>query len=127
MMPYLLVGIGGFLGSVARYQMSLWVLQLSGPTRFPLGTLAVNLIGCLVIGLLAGLAERHALFSQEAKLLLFTGLIGGFTTFSAFGLETVNLLRRGEWLIATSYVTASLLLGLTAVWLGLRIIQWLPR
>ncbi|RMX05754.1 fluoride efflux transporter CrcB [Corticibacter populi] len=122
----LLVGIGGFLGSVARYKLGSWLL-LSADARFPLGTFVINVTGCLVIGVLAGLAERHAAFTPEAKLFLFTGLLGGFTTFSAFGLETVLLLRRGEPLVATAYVGLSVLLGVAAVWLGIKTIEWLPR
>lgn len=118
----LLVGLGGFIGSVARYKIGVWTLDLAAEKGFPIGTFIVNLLGCLIIGLLAGVAEKHDLFSQEVKLLLFTGLIGGFTTFSAFGLETVSLLSRGEVLVAIIYVSASVLLGVAAVWFGIRVI-----
>jgi fluoride exporter len=114
----LLVALGGALGSVARYKISGWVLHHTIDWRFPAGTFAVNVTGCLVAGILAGFAERQELFSPEARLLLFTGVLGGFTTFSAFGLETMYLLRRGEVLIAGSNIVLSILAGLLALWLG---------
>lgn len=116
----LLVGLGGFIGSVARWKLGGWLLHLTVQEKFPYPTFAVNVIGCLVIGLLAGLAERHDMFGQGTRLFLFTGLLGGFTTFSAFGLETLFLLRRGDPWIAALYVVASVLAGLAAVWLGMR-------
>jgi CrcB protein len=123
----LLVGFGGFIGSIARYKLGGLVLHLTMQEKFPFGTFAVNIAGCLVVGLLAGLTEKYELFGPEARLFLFTGLIGGFTTFSAFGLETVFLLRRGEPLIAATYIGASVLLGVAAIWLGIRVISLLPR
>ena len=118
----LLVGLGGFIGSVARYKLGGWVLHLTVQEKFPFGTFAVNVAGCLVAGLLAGLVEKHELFSAETRLFLFTGLLGGFTTFSAFGLETMFLLRRGEPWVAAIYAGASVLLGVVAVWLGFKIV-----
>ncbi|TYT26687.1 fluoride efflux transporter CrcB [Luteimonas viscosa] len=118
-----LVGLGGAAGSIARYLLATWTMHAATPQKFPLGTFVVNLAGCLVAGLLAGLAERHpGWLSPDLRLLLFVGLLGGFTTFSAFGLETAQLLRRGEWLVATGYVGGSVLLGIGAVWLGLRLV-----
>lgn len=117
--PWLLVGIGGGVGSVARYLLSTWTMHAAAPAKFPLGTFVVNLLGCLLAGVLAGLAERHAVFDAQVRLLLMVGVLGGFTTFSAFGLETAQLLRRGEWLVATGYVGGSVLLGIGAVLLGL--------
>jgi CrcB protein len=114
----LLVALGGALGSVARYQLSGWVLQHTLDWKFPAGTFSVNVIGCLLAGILAGLAHRHDLLSAEARLLLLTGILGGFTTFSAFGLETMLLIRRGDWLIATSNIVLSVIAGLLALWLG---------
>src|SRR6476469_979184 len=92
------------LGGVVLHQTEAW--------DFPLSTFCVNVLGCLVIGLLAALAEQHDLFSGSARSFLFTGLLGGFTTFSAFGYETVFLLRRG--LVQTSflYVGLSVICGL---------------
>jgi len=117
-----LVGLGGAAGSIARYLLGGWVTAAAAPQAFPLGTFVVNLGGCLAIGLLAGLVERHPdWLAPDLRLLLFVGVLGGFTTFSAFGLETVQLLRRDEWLLAGGYVGGSVLLGLAAVWLGLRL------
>lgn len=115
----LLVASGGAVGSLARYLLSQWTMQAAGVPKFPLGTFAVNIIGCLLAGVLAGLAERHAWFDAGTRLLLMVGLLGGFTTFSAFGIETAQLLRRGEWLLATGYVGGSVLLGIAAVLLGI--------
>jgi CrcB protein len=123
----LLVGVGGGIGAMARYLVGGWVLHQTMQERIPYGTLAVNLIGCLAIGLLAGAAERFEILTPEARLFLITGVLGGFTTFSAFGYDTMFLLRRGEALAAASYVGASVGLGLLAVWLGLRIVHLLPR
>ena len=111
----LLVGLGGFIGSVARYKLGGLVLHLSAQERFPYSTFAVNLLGCLAIGLLAGLTERYELFGPGTRLFLFTGLLGGFTTFSAFGLDALLLLRRSEFLVAALYAGASVVLGITAV------------
>jgi CrcB protein len=113
-----LIGIGGFLGSILRYVVSGYVQQLSKSIDFPYGTLAVNVIGCLIIGLLSYLADTRGVFSAEVRVFAFVGLLGGFTTFSTFGNETVNFLRRGESVFAFVNVAAHLLLGLMAVWLG---------
>ena len=118
MRDLLLVGSGGFVGSVARYLLSGAVTQASAAARFPLGTLAVNTLGCLVIGALAGLAEHSGAFSSATRLLIFTGMIGGFTTFSAFAYETYFLAREHAWLLAAGSVAAQVLLGLVAVWAG---------
>ena len=115
------VGLGGFIGSVTRYKLGGWVLHLTVQQKFPFSTFVVNIVGCLVAGVLAGLVEKHELFSADARLFLFTGLLGGFTTFSAFGLETLTLLRRGEPWVAATYAAASVLLGVAAVWLGFKI------
>ncbi len=117
-----LVALGGALGSVARFKLSGLVLHHTIDWRFPAGTFAVNVLGCLVAGLLAGLAEEHDLISPAARLLLFTGLLGGFTTFSAFGLETMFLIRRGEVAIAAANIGLSVALGLVALWIGLAVI-----
>ena len=122
----LLVGLGGFIGSVARYKLGGGLLHLTAQQKFPYSTFAVNVVGCLVVGSLAGLAEKHALFSPGARLFLFTGLLGGFTTFSAFGLETMFLMRRGDPWIAVLYVVASVLFGLLGVWLGIKSVNLLP-
>ena len=111
-----LAGIGGFVGSAFRYAVSGFVQNVSGSIRFPFGTLAVNLIGCLVIGFLSQLAETRGFFSAETRTLIFIGVLGGFTTFSAFGNETINLWRDGESALAGANIAAHLLLCLGAVW-----------
>ena len=117
-----LVGLGGAAGSIARYLLGQWTAAAAPQAAFPLGTFAVNVSGCLAVGLLAGLAARHpGWLSPDLRALLLVGVLGGFTTFSAFGLETVQLARRGEWLLAGGYAGGSVLLGLAAVWLGLRL------
>jgi CrcB protein len=119
MKQMLIVGLGGFLGAAARYQLGGMVLHHWYNWRFPLGTFVVNVLGCLFTGVLAGLVEKHSLFSLETRLFLFTGLAGGFTTFSAFGLETVTLLRRGHTEVAASYVALSVVCGIAALWTGM--------
>jgi CrcB protein len=113
-----LVAMGGAIGSVARYLLSAWSLHHTVAWRFPVGTFLANIIGCLVVGILGGLVVKHDFFSAEARLFLFTGIAGGFTTFSAFGLESFYLVRRGEVLIAGGYVVSSVIIGLLAVWAG---------
>ncbi len=117
----LIVGLGGFIGSIGRYKVGAVILHHSASWRFPLSTFAVNVIGCFVIGALAALVEHRDLFSADTRLFLFTGLLGGFTTFSAFGYEGVFLLRRGDAGIALAYAGLSVLCGLAAVWLALKL------
>lgn len=119
MKAFLLVALGGAMGSVARYGLSGVILHHTLDWRFPAGTFAVNVIGCLAAGVLAGLAEKHDFFSGDVRVLLFTGLLGGFTTFSAFGLETMHLLKRGELGVAAANVVLSVAAGLLALWLGM--------
>ena len=114
----ILAGIGGFIGSSLRYAVTGFVQVSSQSIRFPFGTLAVNLIGCLVIGFLSQLAESRGMFTAETRTLVFIGVIGGFTTFSTFGNETINLWRDGESLLAAANVAAHLLLCLGSVWLS---------
>lgn len=118
MLKLLLAGAGGFLGSVLRYSVSGFVQGLSRSIDFPYGTLAVNLLGCLAIGFLSYLAETRGIFTAETRTLIFIGVLGGFTTFSAFGNETINLWRAGENVLAASNIAAHLVLCLGAVWMG---------
>lgn len=113
----LLVGAGGFFGSIARYGLTLLV---NGQTKstFPWGTLAVNLLGCLCIGLLYGLAERHQWFQSTGWLLLATGFCGGFTTFSALSLENLKLLQAQLSFQALLYSAFSVVFGLLCCWAG---------
>lgn len=119
----LLVGCGGFLGSVARYYLTRVVTQGTHASRFPYGTLAVNVLGCLAIGVLAGLAEHRNLFSPATRLFLLTGLLGGFTTFSAFAFETWFLGREHAWAAGVANVGLQVMLGLAAVWAGHELVR----
>jgi len=113
-----IVGLGGFIGSALRYLIGGWAQGLSKSLDFPYGTLTVNLIGCFVIGLLGELAEARGIFTSEMRLLVFIGLLGGFTTFSSFGNDTLNLARSGQMLNALTNVAVNLIFGLLLVWLG---------
>jgi CrcB protein len=123
----LLVGLGGFIGSILRYVFSGFIQQLSHSAAFPFSTLAVNSLGCLLIGFLSQLSDMHGLFTPEARLLVFVGLLGGFTTFSAFGNETYYLAQDGQTLASVLNVAAHLSLGLGAVWAGRALAFWLWR
>ena len=121
----LLVGAGGFLGSILRYLTSGWVQQWLQTASFPFGTLAVNVLGCLVIGFLSQLAETRGVFTPETRALVFVGVLGGFTTFSTFSNETFNLLRDNEVIPALANLSAHIVLGLGAVWLGRALAFWI--
>lgn len=121
------MGFGGFAGAVARYLLGGWILHHTLSAKFPWSTFTVNVTGCLVMGLLSGLAERLDWLTPHMRLLLLTGLLGGFTTFSAFGLETVHLLRRGEIGIAATYALASVVACTLFLWLGIKAVELLPR
>ena len=116
----LIVGLGGFVGSVLRFKLGGVILHHSAAWRFPLSTFCINVIGCFVIGALAGFAERQPI-SAEIRLLLFAGLLGGFTTFSAFGIEGVDLIRRGEIAVAASYAMLSVVCGFAAVYVAMKL------
>ncbi|HEX7530347.1 MAG TPA: fluoride efflux transporter CrcB [Pyrinomonadaceae bacterium] len=113
-----LAGVGGFIGSTLRYAVTGYAQQLSRSIDFPYGTLAVNLIGCFLIGFLSQLAETRGVFTAESRTFVFIGILGGFTTFSAFGNETMNLWRDGQNTLAMANVAANVLLGLGAVWVS---------
>ncbi|WP_018479597.1 fluoride efflux transporter CrcB [Pontibacter roseus] len=114
----ILVGIGGGIGSALRYLTSALVAK-HVQAVFPLGTFAVNVVGCLAIGLLLGLFERQAWANPDVRFFLVTGFCGGYTTFSAFAAENVNLLQSGHSFTAFLYIAASILVSLFAVWVGL--------
>ncbi len=112
------VGLGGFAGAILRYLIAGWVQRWTESINFPHGTLAVNLMGCFIIGWLSQLLESRGLFGIEARLFIFIGLLGAFTTFSTFGNETINLLREGDAFLALGNVAGHVMLGLGLVWLG---------
>lgn len=116
-MNFLMVGLGGFAGSLARYGVYLW-LGSKDVTSFPWATLAVNMVGCFVIGLLSGLVEKSFPNSEAIYLFGSVGFLGAFTTFSAFGLETWSLLRHQEVVLAAVNILVSLVVGMFLVWCG---------
>jgi len=116
----LLVGAGGFLGSIARFLASRF-FQNHIPSAFPFGTFFVNIAGCFLIGLIYGLSERGSLFTTGWKLFLATGFCGGFTTFSTFANENLALLRDGDFFHFFIYTVLSVILGITATFLGVLI------
>ena len=118
MLKTLWVGCGGFLGSAARYLLGGLLNRMAPQALVPFETLVINVSGCLAIGLLAGFAETRGVFSPEARAFLLIGILGGFTTFSTFGYETLQLFRDGQWLSGALNVTLQVVLGLGAVWTG---------
>lgn len=115
----LLVGAGGFVGSAGRYFISDWMhRQTEHEHGAAAGTFVVNIVGCLLIGLLYGMGESRDLFTVETRLFIFVGCLGGFTTFSAFGLDTFHMLRQTQYTLAFLNITAQILLGFAAVWTG---------
>ena len=123
MIPYglpqlLWVGVGGFLGSVGRFVIAGFFNRLSPALAFPIGTLAVNILGCFLIGLLHGLAESRNILGTDTRIFLFIGVLGGFTTYSTFGFESLALLKDGAMLKASANIIIHIFVGLAAVWLG---------
>lgn len=119
------VGFGGFVGSSLRYLVSGWVHRVPGTSGFPHGTLWVNVIGCLAIGLVGGLAEHRQLFSPATRLFLMIGVLGGFTTFSTFAFETLAFAHGSDATRAIANVALHLVMGLGAAWLGYTIARTL--
>ena len=115
---FLIVGTGGFLGSIGRYLLSGAVYKIFSESSFPHGTVVVNILGCFLIGFISGLVELRQLLSPEARLFVLIGFLGGFTTFSTFGYETISLLKNGEFFFASINILIQVIAGLTAVWLG---------
>lgn len=118
----LLIGLGGGLGSMARYGCQRW-LGTNVPHVFPWGTFAVNIMGCFLIGLIWGWSLRSAGMQEGWRLFLMTGLCGGFTTFSAFTLEGIGLLKEQKFGIFFAYIAGSVLLGLLATFAGIRLFR----
>ncbi len=115
---FLLVGAGGFLGSIARYLVAIWLTD-HFPSAFPYGTFAVNILGCLLIGIIFGLGQRFEWLTPELILFLATGFCGGFTTFSSFSLENLNLLQNSNYLSFGIYAISSFTIGILAVFGGI--------
>jgi CrcB protein len=120
MTKLLFIALGGAAGSVARYLVAVQGQRLS-QSMFPVGTLTVNVLGCLLIGLLGTLFAGPVIVREEYRFALLVGFLGGFTTFSTFGLETFSLVSDREWWLASLNVLGSNVLGLAAVWVGNRL------
>ena len=118
----LIVGLGGGLGSIFRFLTSV-LTQRYVQSLFPWATFIVNILGCLVIGLLVGYLTKNNLAHAHLKLLFITGFCGGFTTFSAFALENLKLFQSGHSLMALLYIALSVLLGIFAVWGGMLLVK----
>ena len=119
---FLIVGLGGAVGSMLRYGVQKF-FQVQAAATFPTGTLLVNIAGCFFIGILWGMVSRSLSWNEEMKLLLMTGFCGGFTTFSAFTLEGVGLLIENRTVLFIIYLTASVVGGLLATFIGIRIVK----
>lgn len=120
-MKAVLAGVGGFIGSAARYLLGHAITVVASNPVFPLATTLINILGCLIIGVLAGLAETHQIFGESMRVFVFIGILGGFTTFSTFGYETVQLARDGRYSFALLNIAVQVGFGCLAVWSGLKL------
>lgn len=116
------VAVGGAIGATGRYLFNLQMLRLLGP-NFPWGTFGVNVIGSFIMGLVAGLFALRLDLSPEMRSFITTGILGGFTTFSAFSLDAANMMTRGQHALAAAYIGGSVVLGIAGLFLGL----WIAR
>jgi CrcB protein len=122
-MNFLIVFFGAGIGGALRHGVNVLAARWWG-TQFPFGTLTINVLGCLIMGLFAGYFALKGQSTQAWRLFFTTGIMGGFTTFSAFSLEAATLYERGALLAAASYVVASVVLCLVAVFIGLAVMRW---
>lgn len=121
MMTWLLVATGGAIGAMLRYALGLMLVK---PTSlFPWSTWWINLVGCALAGIFFAFSQKYPNLQQEARLFFMVGVLGGFTTFSSFGLETFQLLKHGHWMIALSYALSSLVLGVLLLTLMVYLLQ----
>jgi len=118
-----LVGVGGFIGAIFRYGLSGFVQRSATFAAFPYGTLVVNMLGCLLIGIAVGAMESRQMFHPELRSFVLVGVLGGFTTYSTFGLETFALLRDADFLRAISNVAIHVVLGLALIWIGYSVVS----
>ncbi len=114
----LLVGCGGFIGSGLRFAIGGWVQRIFHYSQFPYSTLTVNAVGCLLIGFIAGIGELRQAFDPTTRLFLVAGVLGGFTTFSAYAFESLALAQDSQYLKAAFNVVAQVVIGLAAAWAG---------
>ncbi len=115
---YLWIAVGGALGACARYALTLAALRTL-PQTFPWGTFLVNVLGCFLFGIVAGLAASRGLFGPTGRVFLLVGVLGGFTTYSSFAFESVDLIRSGQVAAAAANIGGQLMIGTLAVWVGL--------
>lgn len=124
-MKLLWIAAAGGVGSVARYLLGGWIQRLTS-SGFPIGTIVVNVVGCLLIGFLTGaISTKLLVMREEVRVALTVGFLGGFTTFSAFTMESAALMNNGQFLRAAINIVASLALGLLGVWVGSRLAECL--
>lgn len=124
MQNILAVACGAAIGANLRYALTLWAAQRFG-TAWPYGTFMINILGCLLIGILLSLATTRLSLQPVVRLFLVTGLLGGFTTFSSFGYESFTLITSGDWLGAGLYIAASVVVGLGSVFMGVGLVRFL--
>ena len=117
----LFVGLGGFIGAALRYATGLFVGRFFVDAQFPYGTFVVNMLGCLLIGFLAGITDSRQLLNDTSRAFVFTGMLGAFTTFSTFSYETMGLLQNGQTSPALTNLGLQIILGLLAVWVGIQL------
>jgi len=117
MIGYLMIALGGAIGAIARYEMTN-LIQHKSHVGFPSGTFVVNVTGCLIIGFTIGLLDEHVIGNANWRLLIITGFVGAYTTFSTFEAETFNAVATGAFAIALLNVVLSVVAGYAAVWLG---------
>ena len=122
-----LIALGGLIGAVLRYLIGAQAQELSRSVSFPTGTLFVNVLGCFCIGVLAYFSDARGAMTADTRAMLMSGLIGAFTTFSSFSLETVNLFSTGQYIEAGGNLFANNVLGLAAVWVGLSLPAYIWR
>ncbi len=120
-MNWLLVAIGGAIGASVRYGAGVWLVRPNA--AFPWTTWSVNVLGCFLAGVFFALSQKYPALQQEARLLLMVGILGGFTTFSSFGLETFQLLRHGQNGLAIAYALSSVIAGVIALSVGFYLLQ----
>jgi CrcB protein len=119
-MNLLFVGLGGFIGASLRYATGLFIGRLTTEAQFPYGTFVVNMVGCLLIGFLAGITDSRELMNDTSRAFVFTGMLGAFTTFSTFSYETMGLFQNGQTSPALTNLGLQIILGLLAVWAGIQ-------
>ena len=125
MINILIVGIGGFFGSVSRYLISQGIMRLTDNPEFPAGTITVNIIGCLIMGAVIGYSSHKGTLSEGFLLLITVGFLGGYTIFSTFGLDGYKLLLSGKFIKSFLYISISVFSGLGSVWAGFNISKYI--